>query len=110
MGIVVALGAYLIMGVTGVYLAGLVIGVVLLDVGQQVTHISNQSRIFSLLPEARSRLNTVYMTSSFIGGSVGSLAGGFAWAHWQWPGVCTMGLLFVVAAFLINRFYGRGGQ
>ncbi|WP_240731713.1 MFS transporter [Hymenobacter radiodurans] len=107
MGILLALGAYLLLGLTGVYLTGLILGVIILDVGQQVTHISNQSRIFSLIPEARSRLNTVYMTSSFIGGSLGSLAGGFAWAHWQWPGVCATGLLFVVAAFLINRFYGR---
>ena len=107
MGILLALGAYLVLGVGGVYLAGLVLGVIVLDVGQQITHVSNQSRIFSLLPEARSRLNTVYMTSAFIGGSVGSLAGGLAWAHGQWPGVCITGLLFVVAAFLLNRFYGQ---
>ncbi|WP_315985102.1 MFS transporter [Hymenobacter sp. BT188] len=110
MGILLALGAYLLLGLTGVYLVGLILGVIILDVGQQVTHISNQSRIFSLIPEARSRLNTVYMTSSFIGGSLGSLAGGFAWAHWQWPGVCATGLVFVIAAFLINRFYGRAGS
>jgi predicted MFS family arabinose efflux permease len=106
-GIVLFLGAYLLLAFTGHFMVGLVIGVIVLDVGQQATHISNQSRIFALLPEARSRLNTVYMTSVFIGGSVGSLVGANAWALAGWPGVCGAGLAFVSAAFLINRFYGR---
>ena len=73
------------------------VGVILLDVGVQATHISNQSLIFSLVPEARSRLNTVYMTAYFIGGSVGSIAGGLAWTHFAWPGVCVVGLAFAAA-------------
>ncbi|MCB2379939.1 MFS transporter [Hymenobacter sp. BT635] len=109
-GIVMSLGAYLVLALGGYYLVGLVVGVIVLDIGVQVTHISNQSRIFSLVPAARSRLNTIYMTVYFIGGSVGSLAGGTAWAHYQWPGVCAVGLFFVVAAYLVNRFYGNAAQ
>ena len=51
---------------------GLVIGVIVLDMGVQATHISNQSIIFSLNPSARNRINTVYMVSYFIGGSIGT--------------------------------------
>ena len=49
---------------------GLIIGVILLDLGAQSTLVSNQARIYSLLPEARSRLNTVYMVSYFAGGAL----------------------------------------
>ena len=108
LGIVLALVAYAILGLGGGYVAGLVLGVVLLDVGVQATHISNQSLIFSLVPAARSRLNTVYMTAYFIGGSVGSIVGGLAWVQGGWPGVCLTGLAFTGAALGFSRFYGRG--
>ncbi|RYU81583.1 MFS transporter [Hymenobacter persicinus] len=106
LGILLFLGAYALLAGGGLYLIGLILGVVLLDVGQQMTHISNQARIFLLLPEARSRLNTVYMTACFIGASAGSYLGALAWTHLHWPGVCAVGLGFGVTAYLVNRFYG----
>ncbi len=109
LGLALALAAYVVLGFGGGYLAGLVVGVILLDVGVQATHISNQSLIFALVPEARSRVNTVYMTAYFIGGSVGSVAGGLAWAHGGWPGVCLTGTAFMLAALAASRLYGRGG-
>ncbi|QDA59457.1 MFS transporter [Hymenobacter jejuensis] len=109
-GLLLALAAYAILGFGGYHLAGLVVGVIILDVGVQATHISNQSSIFALIPEARSRLNTVYMTAYFIGGSLGSLAGGFAWANAGWAGVSATGFSFVLAAFLINQLYRRKQQ
>ena len=56
----------------------IVVGVVVLDVGVQGTHILNQSTIYELAPSARSRINAVYMTSYFLGGAIGSAAGAFA--------------------------------
>ncbi|GAA4372435.1 MFS transporter [Hymenobacter koreensis] len=106
-GIALGVLAYGILFLGSGYVAALVVGVILLDVGVQATHIANQSRIFSLVPEARSRLNTVYMTGYFIGGALGSLVGGWAWTHGHWPGVCAAGLGFVVLAFGFSRFYGR---
>ncbi|MBJ6111814.1 MFS transporter [Hymenobacter sp. BT523] len=107
LGIALALGAYAILGLGGGWVAGLVVGVILLDVGVQATHISNQSLIFSLVPEARSRLNTVYMTGYFTGGSLGSVLGGLAWTHGGWPGVCLLGAGLAGSAWLISRFYAR---
>ncbi|MCI1189530.1 MFS transporter [Hymenobacter sp. DH14] len=106
-GILLALAAYVFMGLTSYHLAGLVLGVILLDVGVQSAHISNQTKIFSLVPEARSRLNTVYMTGYFTGGSIGSVTGGLAWTHGGWAGVCVLGAAFASAAYLVSRFYGR---
>jgi len=57
-------------------MAGLIAGVVLLDVGVQSGHVANQTRIYALDATARSRLNTVYMFCYFSGGSLGSWLGG----------------------------------
>jgi predicted MFS family arabinose efflux permease len=86
-------------------LAGLALGVVLMDIGVQSGHISNQSRIFALLPHARSRIQTVYMFSYFVGGSIGSLLGAWGWDHYRWPGVCGAALGMLALAGLA---YARG--
>lgn len=102
LGIIATLVSFVIMGVSAASLAGLIAGVILLDIGMQVTHISNQSKVFALLPAARSRLNTVYMSSAFSGGAIGSLLGAQVWSHWHWTGVCFLGGTFVMIALLLN--------
>lgn len=83
-----------------VHLAGLVIGVVILDVGAQLTQIANQTRIFGLVPSARSRINTVYMVVYFSGAAAGSALSTLAWARWEWNGVCGLAILMLGAAAL----------
>jgi predicted MFS family arabinose efflux permease len=90
--LLVTLIAFVVFGVFGDTLWGLVVGVVVLDAGVQAGHVTNQSRIHSLLPEARNRLTTVYMVAFFLGGAVGSAFGAYAWQHWRWPGVCGVGI------------------
>lgn len=102
LGIIGALLAFIIMGFSAGSLIGLIIGVILLDIGMQITHISNQSKIFALRPEARSRLNTIYISSSFAGGSIGSLLGAQAWNYWHWIGVTAVGALFITCAAIIH--------
>jgi len=69
------------------HLAVLIAGVILLDMGAQLAKVANQTRIFGLVPSARSRLNTVYMTVYFSGAAIGSLLSAMAWVHWKWDGV-----------------------
>jgi predicted MFS family arabinose efflux permease len=90
--LLVTLIAFVVFGVFGDTLWGLVVGVVVLDAGVQAGHVTNQSRIHGLLPEARNRLTTVYMVAFFLGGAVGSAFGAYAWQHWRWPGVCGVGI------------------
>jgi predicted MFS family arabinose efflux permease len=97
-GLSTALLAFALFGLFGERLAGLIAGVILMDLGVQASHISNQTRIFALRPEVRNRLNTVYMVTSFVGGAAGSALGSWAWQRWAWPGVCLSGGLFLVAA------------
>ncbi|BBB96214.1 MULTISPECIES: MFS transporter [Bradyrhizobium] len=82
--------------------AGLVVGVVLLDVGVNAALVSNQHLIFALRPEARSRLNTVFMTAMFVGGSLGSLGASWAYAHLSWLGVCGYGAALAMAGLLLQ--------
>jgi predicted MFS family arabinose efflux permease len=81
---------------------GLVIGVIVLDMGVQATHISNQSIIFALNPQARNRINTVYMVSYFIGGSFGTFLVTQLWKTYQWNGVCAVGLLLSTSTLVIH--------
>jgi predicted MFS family arabinose efflux permease len=83
-------------------IAGLIVGVILLDMGVQATHISNQSIIFALKPEARNRINTIYMVSYFIGGSAGTLLASMIWKNYQWDGVCAIGIVLSAAALIIH--------
>lgn len=101
----VALGVLIFSwGVTwifGYHVAGLVIGVLLMDAGAQAGQVGNQTRIFSLAHcpgtayGARSRINTVYMTTYFIFGALGSWLGAHAWERWHWSGVCNLALLLL---------------
>jgi len=72
-------------------LVGIAVGVVLLDFGAQANHISNQTRIFALREEARSRVNTIYMVTYFAGGALGAYGGTLAYTAWGWIGVCAVG-------------------
>lgn len=65
-----------------------VIGIILIDIGQQVIHITNQTKIYSLLPEARNRFNTIYMSVSFVGASAGSAFGLWLWDLGKWDAFC----------------------
>jgi predicted MFS family arabinose efflux permease len=82
------------------HLAILVVGVIVLDTGAQITQVANQTRIFGLVPSARSRLNTVYMTVYFGGAALGSWLSSVVWPHWQWNGVCLLALGFMGLAAL----------
>jgi predicted MFS family arabinose efflux permease len=97
--IVTVLSAFLVFWGIGYKLWGLVMGVILLDAGVQAAQVANQTRVLRLRPDARNRVNTVYMICYFSGGSVGSLIGASVWSRWQWAGVCGAGIVFMLAAW-----------
>jgi predicted MFS family arabinose efflux permease len=89
---------------------GMIAGIVLLDLAMQCIHVSNQSRVYALIPAARNRLNTVYMTVSFTGTSLGSAIGLLAWEKGAWAGVCLTGALLTLAAFTLYGATYRKGE
>ena len=104
---VVSLLSFVVLYFLGRHMAGLVAGVILLDIGVQAGHVSNQTRIYGLLPEARSRLNMVYMICYFTAGAMGSLGGSVLWHHFGWAGVCGFGGLLSLAGCGV---YGATGS
>src|SRR5262252_1538630 len=87
----------------GRMLPGLIVSIALIDIGVQSGHVANQSRIYSLAPEARSRINTFYMVAFFIGGSLGSYLGPLGFNRGGWTGFCAIpltALIFALAYFL----------
>jgi predicted MFS family arabinose efflux permease len=113
-GMVLLGGSYLLLWAeesahrsTAFHLAALVVGVVVLDVGAQMTQVANQTRIFGLVPSARSRINTVYMTVYFTGAAAGSALATIAWVHWRWNGVCTLALGLIALAGIFHAMGRR---
>lgn len=90
LGAATVLAAWLVFGLWR-DVAGLAVGVVLLDFGVQGAMICNQHIIYALRPEARNRINTVYMTSMFFTASAGSAVAGLAWTGSGWSAVSLLG-------------------
>ena len=90
--------AWGLLALGGDHVVALVAGIVLLDLGIQGQHILNQSTIYALAPDARSRLTTAYMTSNFLRAALGSAAAAGAWSAGGWPAVCGVGAAASLAA------------
>ncbi|MDQ2887340.1 MAG: MFS transporter [Chloroflexota bacterium] len=105
--IVVTLLAFIIFWLLGHLLWGLILGVIVLDMGTQGNQVSNQARVYSLNPEARNRLNTIYMVSYFIGGSLGTALGTYGWSMARWTGVCIVGSAMLMVAIIVYLWNWR---
>ncbi|WP_338659532.1 MFS transporter [Pectobacterium araliae] len=83
-------------------MVGMVVGILLLDAGEQCVLIANQHTIYSLRPDARNRLNTLFMCVMFIGGACGSLTATWLWetTH-SWTLISSAGAGLVIMGMLI---------
>ncbi len=102
LGASAVLAAFALFGFLRTSWIALVAGIVVMDVGSQASMISNQTRIYALDATARSRLNTVYMTTMFLGGAAGAAVAGHAFALFGWTGVCAMGACCAAGALGIE--------
>ena len=82
----------------------IIIAILLIDAGMQCIHLSNQTSVVALDASAINRINTVYMTIYFLGGSAGTFVSGLSWQHYGWTGVVGVGIAFTVASLLVNCF------
>lgn len=81
---------------------GMVAGIIFIDIGMQCIQLSNQSATMSLCPEATSRMNTIYMVTYFVGGSLGTFLAGTLWSHMGWLGTVTAGFLMLGCSVLAS--------
>ncbi|MBB5646167.1 MFS transporter [Pedobacter cryoconitis] len=95
------IGSILLIKVFPYSIPVLIISVFFLDIGVQATQITNFTRIYSLHEDAHSRLNTIYMTTYFIGAAVGTYFGLLSWKLGQWGLSTSQMLLWSGIALLI---------
>jgi predicted MFS family arabinose efflux permease len=94
-----AITAWVICGAGRYSLVWLLIGIVVLDVATQGQRILNQAQIFAISAEARSRVNTAYVTGNFVGGAIGSITASALWVAGGWTAVSVAGAALSAVAF-----------
>ena len=82
--------------------AGIIAGVLLIDIGMQCIQLSNQASIFELCSSASNRVNTIFMTTYFVGGSMGTFLAGSSWSVGGWAGVTAVGILLTSSSLAIT--------
>ena len=82
--------------------AGLIAAIILVDIGLQCQQLSNQSGCLQEIPQASNRANTIFMTTYFIGGSLGTFCAGYLWNRANWLGVCIVGITFAFISLAIT--------
>nr|WP_232278894.1 MFS transporter [Paenibacillus sp. 481] len=99
--------SWLFISYTEQSLFALIVGIILLDLAVQAVHVTNQSMIFTLHAEARSRLTAGYMMFYSIGSAAGSITSTYVYAHYGWSGVCLLGALVSALALLLWAMTSR---
>ena len=69
-----------------------------MDVGMQCVQLSNQTYVLTSVPNAANRVNTIFMTTYFVGGALGTFLAGSFWHYMQWTGVVFVCILFTMPA------------
>lgn len=86
----------------GNYYVGLILAIIICDFGLQCQQLSNQSGCIEEIPEASNRVNTIFMTTYFIGGSLGTFCAGWGWELGGWTGVSLVGSVFALCSLCIS--------
>ena len=81
---------------------GIIAGIILLDIGMQCVQLSNQSATMKLSPTAASRMNTIFMVTYFVGGSLGTFLAGTLWSKYGWMGTTSSGMLLIGLAIVFS--------
>ena len=99
-GCLLMLLSFIIFYFSSTSVIGIIIGIVFVDIGLQGVHISNQTRVYAIMPEARNRMNTVFMSFSFLGTAAGSAYGLILWKWGSWEAV-TVGCMILSLVSLV---------
>lgn len=97
-GIIVLAISWIFLYFGGKSLISYMLGYGVINLGLAIVHTSNQNIIFRLRPNAKSRINSIYMTVYFTGGACGSALGVYAWHHGGWTMTCLVGLSLVIGS------------
>ena len=104
LGAALMLSAWIIAYLWGNTYTAIIITILILDIGMQCIQLSNQTVVFSINPKASNRINTIFMTNYFIGGSLGTFLSGSAWSMAGWSGVTIVGIGLAFCSLCITLF------
>ena len=76
----------------------LLLGVLLLDLGGQALHVSNQALLLRAGADQHGRLVALYMLFYAVGSGAGAAAGTWMQARHGWPAVCLLGAVIALLA------------
>lgn len=100
-GLVLLLLSWIAVAMGQFSVIALIVGILVLDLTVQGVHITNQTVIYRMMPDARNRLTAGYMTSYFIGGAAGSVISASAYQHAGWNGVCAAGAIIALLNLVV---------
>ncbi|GIF68208.1 MFS transporter [Asanoa ishikariensis] len=103
-----ALLSFVLVGLAGRSIVLLVVGIVALDAALQTASLLNRARLFDISHDARSRINTAFVVSNFIGGGLGSAAATVLWSAGGWPAITTAGIALSGLALTVWAAGRRG--
>ncbi|WP_241385408.1 MFS transporter [Rhodococcus sp. CH91] len=103
-GVFTLVASWAALAAGGTSLVWFVVGMVVVDLALNLVHITNQNIVYALDPDARSRVNSVYMTAYFVGAASGSALGTAAWTAGGWSGVCVLGVGLALLAGVVWAF------
>jgi len=92
--------SWLPMGFATRSLGALVAGIILLDLAVQAVHVTNQSMLYCIRPDARNRMVAGYMLFYSIGSGIGSIAATTVYARAGWTAVCILGAAISLGGLL----------
>ncbi len=81
-------------------IVALVAGAICLDCAVQATLVLGQRAVYALNPAERSRINTLYIATFFVGGAAGSALAGLLYGRAGWAGIAALGVALPLAAFV----------
>ncbi|MEV0718601.1 MFS transporter [Asanoa sp. NPDC050611] len=96
-----ALLSFVVAGFSGNSVVLLVVAIIALDVALQTGSLLNRARLFDVSHEARSRINTAFVVTNFIGGALGSAAATALWPAGGWPAITAAGLILSCLALTV---------
>lgn len=102
LGLGIILITWILLAFTHNSYIGIIIGIILIDIGMQCVQLSNQSATMRLSTSAASRMNTIFMVTYFIGGSLGTFLAGTLWSQFGWMGTIASGISMILLAIIFS--------
>lgn len=105
-GLITLAIAFLVIPIFGIQTIFFAIAIFLLDPGIVTTNVVSQQAVLNMMPEARSRLNALFVAGAFFGGSIGAYIGPWIYSHYGWLTMSAIGLMLLFIAY-ISFLFGK---